>query len=308
MRVAWLVVLPALCGCSTVLRPLTTTDAATGLEQITRSHDNELDPAVAPDGKSIAYEVTRAPGATPHVEVMDLARGRVIFSSGDTPGVDPAWMPTSDSIVFVGKSGGLVQTYGQGVRPVFLADIGDPSFRGGARPAVSPDGRLIALAVGSLQVLEPGWPTSREVDHALAVTDTLGTGLEVIQHGTDPTYSRDGKKMAFVRRSQGHMHVFVANADGTSAQEITDGSEDDRSPTFSPDGRWVAFCAVRGEAPSEEANLFAVHTDGTGLVQLTEGDRLACKPSWAADGAIYFHANADDRFHVFRLRPLLGER
>ncbi len=52
-----------------------------------------------------------------------------------------------------------------------------------------------------------------------------------------------------------------------------------------------------------QANLFVVHPDGSGLVQLTEGDRLACRPDWANDGFVYFHANATDRFHIWRIRP-----
>jgi len=310
--VAALVSLP-LFGCTTVLRPLTTTDAATDLEQVTHTAANELDPAVSPDGKSIAYESASTKDSLPHVEVMALGSagqpGHLVYSSGDVPGADPAWMPDDSSIVFVSRTRDarprLVQTYGQGVRPVFLADIGDPSF-GGTHPAVSPDGKLVALSLGNLHVLEPGWRTAQLFDHALGVTDTLGSGLKVIERGTDVTYSPDGKRIAFVQESQGHEHVFVANADGSGATQITDGSEDDESPTFSPDGSHVAFCAVRGVAPAQEANLFAVRDDGSGLVQLTEGDRMACKPSWSRDGRIYFHANARDRFHVYRLRPLLG--
>ncbi|HEX8791813.1 MAG TPA: hypothetical protein VF765_12755, partial [Polyangiaceae bacterium] len=55
-----------------------------------------------------------------------------------------------------------------------------------------------------------------------------------------------------------------------------------------------------------QANLFVVHSDGSGLEQLTEGDRLACRPDWARDGFVYFHANAtDDHFHIWRIRPAL---
>ncbi|HEY2511442.1 MAG TPA: hypothetical protein VGI39_11325, partial [Polyangiaceae bacterium] len=82
------------------------------------------------------------------------------------------------------------------------------------------------------------------------------------------------------------------------------GPDDDVHPAWSPDGSALVFCSEHGaEDGRTQANLFVVHPDGTRLVQLTEGDRIACRPDWARDGYIYFHANATDRFHIWRLRP-----
>jgi TolB protein len=109
--------------------------------------------------------------------------------------------------------------------------------------------------------------------------------------------------MAFVRTSEGHRHVFIARADGSSPTQITDGASNDESPTFSPEGDRVAYCSIPADGTAGEANLFTVHTDGSGLVQLTEGDRRVCHPSWGRDGFIYFDANVGHRFHIWRLRP-----
>ena len=59
MRALPLVVLAGpLVACSaTIRRPVWTTDAAAALEQVTRSGQNEFDPAVSPDGSAIAYDV-----------------------------------------------------------------------------------------------------------------------------------------------------------------------------------------------------------------------------------------------------------
>lgn len=293
----------ALGGCAPVLRPLTATDAASGLEQVTFSKRNELDPAISPDGKELAYDAAAAPDGAPHVEVLSLADRKLVYASRD--GSQPTWMPDASSIVFAEGSSGrsrLVETYGQGVRPVFLADVGDPAF-GGTQPVVSPDGKLVVLSLDDVAVRRSEWSSARRFDHALGVTDFLGTGMKIVGRGLDPAISPDGRHIAYVKNVQGREHVFLADLNGSNATQLTFGADDDESPAFSPGGRRVAFCSVDGDPPLRSANLFVVRTDGSDLVQLTEGDRVACHPSWAKDGFLYFHADARSRFHVFRLRP-----
>src|SRR5262245_6573072 len=111
-------VMPLL-GCSaSIRRAVSTTDAAESLEQVTRSDANEFDPSVSPDGKEIAYEVAPTEDAAPHVEVMDLGDRRVEYSTKDTVGLEPTWMPDGSGLVFVSKTRGsrrgIVQTMGPG--------------------------------------------------------------------------------------------------------------------------------------------------------------------------------------------------
>ena len=304
MRLPTLTLAVALGGCAPVLRPLTATDAASDLEQVTFANADERDPAISPDGGELAYDV-RANRGAPHVEVMAVATRRLVYASRDEAGSEPAWMPDGSSVVFVARTAGerpkLVETQGQGVRPVFLADVGDPSF-GGTRPVVSPDGKLVVSTFENVSVRRSG-AAARRWDRAIGVTDFVGTGLKVVARGLDPALTPDGKRLAFVREVDGREHVFVARADGSSPVQVTFGADNDQSPAFSPDGKSIVFCAADGVPPVEQANLFEMRADGSGLVQLTEGDRFACHPSWGKDGTIYFDANARGRFHVFRLRP-----
>ena len=294
-----------LLGCSASLRHgVRATDAAAQIEQVTHSSSNEMDPAVSPDARWLAFDQADSLGSRPRIEVLataDLKSSSPVpaFSSNDKMGLEPAWMPTG-SIVFESDAG-LAQTLGGSVVPArFRGPVGASDFRG-SWPAMSLDGRL-ALSIGATTQYRTGWLTSRSLDDSIGVTDLSGPGLNVIP-GTDPAWSPDGKKLAFARLTDGHMHLFVAAPDGSGAVQITDGSEDDRQPAWSPDGQNIAFCSVRlNEEGWEQGNLFVVRPDGSGLVQLTEGDALACRPDWASDGYIYFHANARDNFHIWRLR------
>ena len=303
----------SLTACSaSIRRPLAPTDAATQLEQITHSNVHEFDPAVSPDGKELAYEVAASPDAMPHVEVMALADAgstapaKVEYSSNETMGLEPTWMPDGSGLIFVSRTKdsarALMQTMGPTIGKNFLAAAGDPYLLA-ERPAVSPDGKTMAMSLVNIEQYQSGWRSSKHFDRALGISDLIGTGVNVIGAGSDPAFSPDGKQIAFARADGRHTHLFVANADGTGIRQITDGAADDLEPSWSPDGKYIVFTSAHGDADHYvQANLFASLADGAGIVQLTEGDRFASRPTWAKDGFVYFHVNATDRFHIWRIR------
>jgi Tol biopolymer transport system component len=304
-------------GCSASLRQgVNTTDAASRLEQVTRGTGEQLDPAVSPDGKMIAYESAASAGATPHVEVMALDDRRadhpaaIEYSSRDKLGLEPAWAPDG-ALVFQSDalgSGRLVEAIADGVQGErLLGPIGDRELSS-AWPAMSPDGRSLLLSLGPVELFQTGWKSSITLDSSIGLTDLNGTSTTILGAGTDPAWSPDGRRIAFARSTEGHLHLYVAHADGTGATQITAGTEDDRQPSWSPDGRFIAYCSMRpNEHGWQQANLFVVQPDGTGLAQLTEGDSLACRPDWAKDGNIYFHANVGGHFHIYAIRPTVTD-
>ncbi|MGO8996691.1 MAG: hypothetical protein ACLQVI_25535 [Polyangiaceae bacterium] len=304
-------------GCAAPMqRAVNTTEAATEMQQVTRSRTNELDPAISPDAKSIAYEVADSLDSTPHIEAMDLQGavsgrpGRVEYSSKNAMGLEPAWTSDGSRLVFVSNALGpykLVETIGPSIDETrLLGSVGDPTLTGGW-PAISPGG-TVAMTLGPLDLfLRSGWRSARHLDSALGLSDLEGSATTVLGEGTDPAWSPDGTHIAFSRAVRGRAHVFVMKADGTDATQITDGSDDDIHPSWAPDGSAIVFCSAHSvENQWTQANLFSVHPDGSWLVQLTEGDRIACRPNWAQDGYVYFHANATDRFHIWRIRPVRG--
>lgn len=293
----------SLTACSGVIRPaLETTEAATQLEQVTHGATNELDPAVSPNGNELAYEVRSSATSPPHIEVLKLG-GNVEFTSADTVGMEPTWKPDGSSVIFVTGSSQLAEVFGLGTgHPSFVARDDDVYFAG-TWPAMSPAGTL-AVSFNDVGTYETSWPTTRAFDRAIGVSSIHeGKGVTILGRGSKPAWSPDGSSLAFIRASEGHSHLFVSRIDGTEAQQITEGPADDESPAWSPDGKRIVFCSGPSSPLSPQANLFTVNRDGSGLLQLTEGDRFACRPSWANDGHIYFHLNASDHFHIWRIRP-----
>lgn len=84
----------------------------------------------------------------------------------------------------------------------------------------------------------------------------------------EPTYSRDGRKIAFVRFADGSSDIWVMNSDGSDQRPVTKTAEGEVQPAFFPSGRSVAF--VRS-APSTGFAVHSIGLDGTGERRLAVG-------------------------------------
>ena len=62
----------------------------------------------------------------------------------------------------------------------------------------------------------------------------------------DPSWSPDGKRIAFVSGRQGTSEIYVMDADGGNLLNLTNHDRSDEDPSWSPDGKHIVFVAVRG--------------------------------------------------------------
>jgi Tol biopolymer transport system component len=53
-------------------------------------------------------------------------------------------------------------------------------------------------------------------------------------HDSAPSWSPDGRKIAFTTKRDGNFEVYVMNADGSEQQNLTRNPAPDRSPIWSP--------------------------------------------------------------------------
>jgi len=80
------------------------------------------------------------------------------------------------------------------------------------------------------------------------------------------------------------MELWVANADGSSAKQITNYGCASFAPTFTPDGKKLLFSSNKNKCDSRDFELFLINIDGTGLEQVTNYGGFTSFPEFSPDG------------------------
>jgi Tol biopolymer transport system component len=115
-----------------------------------------------------------------------------------------------------------------------------------------------------------------------------------------PAISPNGRLICFSYRKQGTAGLYIMNADGTNVRTLAADSFDVRGyASWSPDGKWVAVAANRGEG----TRLFKIPVDGGPPVQLL--DTLSYNPAWSPDGRFiaYSEQQSGGQFRVRAIAP-----
>jgi Tol biopolymer transport system component len=77
-----------------------------------------------------------------------------------------------------------------------------------------------------------------------------------------PSFSPDGKQIAFCYGAGGVSEIYLINADGTGLKQLTNDGGSDCFPHWSPDGKQIAFFGTY--APTGAAVIQIMSSDGTG--------------------------------------------
>ena len=90
------------------------------------------------------------------------------------------------------------------------------------------------------------------------------------------------------REKQDEVEVCTVNTDGTGLRTLAGGRDGAQYPSWSPDGKKIAYCA--GDSLRHDWHVWVMNADGSGKVQLTERrahggtPQYNMWPSWSPDG------------------------
>src|SRR5439155_972080 len=105
-----------------------------------------------------------------------------------------------------------------------------------------------------------------------------------------------GGQIAFMSLRDGNWEIYVMNADGSGARNLTSGPGYDARPAWSPDGAKIAFETNR----DGNREIYVMNADGSGAHNLTNNPAYDDLPAWSPDGSkMAFWTNRDGNWQVY---------
>jgi Tol biopolymer transport system component/DNA-binding winged helix-turn-helix (wHTH) protein len=252
-------------------------------KRVSENCNSASTPAFSPHGTYLAWVCNEDVAHMSSLRVLRLKVGKETKLPNPAYGIAGiAWSRDESQIVFSSFShfGALWEV--SLTRPTYAERL--PVGHDATDLATNPGGRGLAYVQGSTNVniwrldLQATPPQARKL-----VTSS--------REQASPSISPDGSKIVFESTRSGAKEIWICDADGANAQQLTHfGNFTTGTARWSPDGNFIVFDSrVEGEA-----NLYLIDPRGGVPRKLQIDVRSNSMPSWSHDGAWIYFVHDDD--------------
>jgi Tol biopolymer transport system component len=263
-----------------------------------------------PDGQTVG-----GPGPSPTATAVTTPTPSASSSSAAGPPPDYKGLPGWIVFEHFGQApDGSTTTFDPDRRQIWLVHADGSNLHelapgnpvGKASPDISPDGSKVIF--NSWEDPTQIWEASIEGGQPVLVSADCAAATACLEH--DPTYSPDGKRLAFMRvegfgSSSESSVIGVRDLDThqvtlLETTRVLLSTGDLAQPTWSPDGLQIAYHR-NTQTPTDEhptkIRIEIVNVDGTGLRELPApaGEAEAADPDWSPDGSLIVFSTMGNR-------------
>ena len=176
----------------------------------------------------------------------------------------------------------------------------------GSQPDWSPSGRELAFVYSTPNGASRGllvYLIDRDGRHAREIEierDEEGGEREAVPVYQDPTFSADGRLLAFVAETEPHevQQIFLLALGTGKVRQLTEGAHSAVDPAFAPDGRTLAY-ACETASHTHDICLADVSSGRRSTLVRSSGDDR--NPTFSPSAAtIVFESNLADRTNAIR--------
>jgi TolB protein len=145
--------------------------------------------------------------------------------------------------------------------------------------------------------------------YRLIVADADGENAQVVTESSQPvmspSWSPDGRRLAYVSFEGNRARVFVQTLRTGNREAVSQRPGINGAPAFSPDGRKLALTLSR----DGNLDIFTLDLTNQVLNQITRHSAIDTEPVWSQDGeTLYFTSDRAGRPQVYKVAPEPGAR